>query len=165
MAVRLSALRAGRPLAPGRFVVLISVSDWDQKKNCHNLYLFLLIGALYKTIILSVVLYGCETWSLILREDNRPSVFENRVLRRIFGPKGDEMTWDWRKLHNEELHNSYSSPSIIRMIKSRRMRWVGHVARMRKANAYRMWETQKERDHWEDQDVGGWTISKWMLEG
>jgi hypothetical protein len=86
-------------------------------------------------------------------------VFENRVLR-IFGPKIDEVTGGWRNLHNEELHNLYSSPSIIRMIKSRRMRWAGHVARIgEKRNAY-----VKERDHWEDQDVGGWTILKWILE-
>jgi hypothetical protein len=76
------------------------------------------------------VLYGCETWSLTLREEHRLRVFENRVLRRIFGPKRDEVTGGWRKLHNEELHNLYSSPSIIRMIKSRRMSWAGHVARM-----------------------------------
>jgi hypothetical protein len=83
-----------------------------------------------KTIILPVVLYGCETWSLTLREEHRLKVFENRVLRRIFGPKRDEVTGEWTKLHNEELHNLYSSPDIIRQIKSRRMRWAGHVARM-----------------------------------
>jgi hypothetical protein len=77
-----------------------------------------------------VVLYGCKTWSLILREEYRLRAFENRVLRRILGPKRDEVTGDWRKLHNEELHKLYSSPNIIRMIKSRRMRWEGHVARM-----------------------------------
>jgi hypothetical protein len=77
-----------------------------------------------------VVLYGCETWSLTLREEHTLRVFENRVLRRIFGPKRDEVTRGWRKLHTEELHNLYSSPCIIRMIKSRRMRWEGHVARM-----------------------------------
>jgi hypothetical protein len=81
-----------------------------------------------KTIILPVFLCGCETWSL--REKRILRVFENRVLRRIFGPKRDEVTGGWRKLHNEELHNLYSSPSIIRMIKSRRMRWAGHVARL-----------------------------------
>jgi hypothetical protein len=80
---------------------------------------------LYKTIILPVVLYGRETWSLTLREEQRLRVFENR---RLFGPKRDEETGNWRKLHNEELHNLYSPPSIIIMIKSRRMRWAGHVA-------------------------------------
>jgi hypothetical protein len=77
-----------------------------------------------------MVLYKCETWSLTLREEHRLRVFENRVLRRIFGPKRDHVTGDWRKLHNEELHNLYSQPNIIRMIKSRRMRWTGHVAQM-----------------------------------
>jgi hypothetical protein len=85
------------------------------------------------------------------------------VLRRKFGPKRDEVTEGWRKLHNEELHNFYASPSIIRIIKSRRMRWAGHVARMGdKRNAY-WWESQKKRDHWKDQDVVGWTILKWIL--
>jgi hypothetical protein len=84
-----------------------------------------------------LVLYGCETWSLTLREEHRLRVFENRVLRRIFGPKRDEVTGGWGKLHNEELHNLYSSPSIIRMIKSRRMRWAGQVTRMGETrNAY-----------------------------
>jgi hypothetical protein len=77
-----------------------------------------------------VVLYGCETWSLTLREEYRLGVFENRVLRRIFGPKGDEVTREWRKLHNEEVYYLYSSPSIVRIIKARRMRLAGHVARM-----------------------------------
>jgi hypothetical protein len=91
----------------------------------------------YKTIILPEVLYGCETSSLKLREEHRLRMFENRVLRRIFGPERDEVTGGWRKLHNEELHNLYTSPSIIRMIKSRRMKWAGHVARMgEKRNAY-----------------------------
>jgi hypothetical protein len=78
-----------------------------------------------KTIILPVVLYGCETWSLTLSEEHRLRVFENGVLRRIFGPNRDEMTREWRKLHNEELHNLYSSPDIIKKVKSRRMRWAG----------------------------------------
>jgi hypothetical protein len=81
---------------------------------------------IYKTIILPVVLKGCETWSVTLREEHRLRVFENRVLRRIFGPRRDEVTGDWRKLNNEELHNLYSSPNLIRMIKSRKMRWVWH---------------------------------------
>jgi hypothetical protein len=85
---------------------------------------------IYKTIILPVVLYGCETRSLTVREENKLREIENRVLRRIFGPKRDGATGGWRKLHNEELHNLYSSPSIIRIIKSRRTRWAGHVARM-----------------------------------
>jgi hypothetical protein len=79
---------------------------------------------IYKTISLPVVPYGCETWSLTVREEHKLRVFENRVLRRIFVPKRDEVTGGWRKLYNEELHNLYSSPSIIRIIKSRRMRWA-----------------------------------------
>jgi hypothetical protein len=85
---------------------------------------------IYETVILPVVVYRCETWSLILREEHRLVMFENRVSRRIFGQKRNEVTGGWRKLHNEYLHNLYSSPSIIRMIKTRMMRWAGHVARM-----------------------------------
>jgi hypothetical protein len=81
-------------------------------------------------IILPVALYGCETWSHISREEHRLRVFENRVPRRTFGPERDEVTGGWRKLHDEELHNFYSSPNIIRMSKSRSMRWAGYVARM-----------------------------------
>jgi hypothetical protein len=83
---------------------------------------------IYEAIILPVVSYGCETWSLTLREEHRLRVFENRVLRRIFGPKRNEVTGGWRKLHNEELHGLYSSPGIVKVIKARRMRWAGHVA-------------------------------------
>jgi len=73
--------------------------------------------------------YGCASWLLTLEEERRPRVFENRVLSRIFGPKRDEVTGEWRKIHNEELNDMYSSLSIVRVIKSRRMRWTGHVAR------------------------------------
>jgi hypothetical protein len=85
---------------------------------------------MFMLVVLLVVLYGCETWSLTLTEEHRLRVSKNRVLRRIFEPKRDEVTGGWRKLHNEEFHNLYCSPSIIRMIKSRMMRWAGHVARM-----------------------------------
>jgi len=85
---------------------------------------------IYRTIILPVVLYGCETWSLTMREERRLRLFENRVLRKIFGPKRDEVRGERRKLHYEELSDLYCSPNIVRVIKSRRMRWDGHVARM-----------------------------------
>jgi hypothetical protein len=104
---------------------------------------------IYKTIILPVVLliYGCETWSLTLREKLR--VFENRVLRRIFVPEMDRMMGGWTKLHNEKLHKLYSSPSIIRVIKSRKMRWAGHVVRTgEKRSMYQLLVgSQRERDH------------------
>jgi hypothetical protein len=92
-----------------------------------SISLFLLISKnlkikIYKTVILPVVLYGCETWSLTLREEHRLRVFDNRVLRRIFGPKREE-DGSWRKLHNDELHNLYSSPYIVRVVKARKMRW------------------------------------------
>jgi hypothetical protein len=85
---------------------------------------------IYRNIILPVVLYGRKTWSLTLREENRLRLFENRVLRRIFGTMRDEVTGEWRKLLNEEFDVLYSSPNILRVIKSRRMRLAGHVARM-----------------------------------
>jgi hypothetical protein len=85
---------------------------------------------IYRTIILPVVLYGCETWSLTLREERKLRVFKNVVLRRIFGPRRDKVTGEWRRLHNKELNDLYSSPNIVRVIKSRRMRWAGHVVRM-----------------------------------
>ena len=85
---------------------------------------------IYRTIILPVVLYGCETWPLTLREERRLRVFENRVLRGIFGCKRDEVTGEWRRLHNEELNDLYCSPNVVWVVKWRRMRWVGHVACM-----------------------------------
>ncbi|KAJ4427918.1 hypothetical protein ANN_23928 [Periplaneta americana] len=114
---------------------------------------------IYKTVILPVVLYGCETWTLTLREKQRLRLFENKVLRKIFGAKRDEVTGEWRKLHNAELHTLYSSPDIIRNIKSRRLRWAGHVARMGESrNAYRVLVGRPEgkiplgrpRRRWED---------------
>ncbi|KAJ4451062.1 hypothetical protein ANN_02499 [Periplaneta americana] len=94
---------------------------------------------IYKTVIFPVVLYGCATWTLTLREEQRLRVFENRVLSKIFGAKRDEVTGEWRKLHNAELHELYPSPDIIGNIKSRRLRWAGHVARMGESrNAYRV---------------------------
>jgi hypothetical protein len=97
---------------------------------------------IYEAITFPVAVYGCETWSVSLRQ----KWFENRLLRRIFGPKKDEVTGGWRKLHNVELHNLYSLPSIIRMIKSMRMGLTGHVARMgAKRNAYRILVGKPER--------------------
>jgi hypothetical protein len=90
---------------------------------------------IYRPIILPVALYGCKTWSLTLREERRLRVFESRMLR-VFGPKDDEVTGDWRKLHNQELNVLFSSPNIVRVIKTRRMRWAGHVARMRGIEVY-----------------------------
>jgi len=86
---------------------------------------------IYRTIILPVVLYGCETWSLRLRKERRLRVFVNRALRRIFWPKRDEVTGEWRKLHNAELNDLYCAPDVFLVVKWRRMRWAGHVARVR----------------------------------
>jgi hypothetical protein len=130
---------------------------------------------IYRSIILPMVLFGCETWSLTLRTERRLQVFENRVLRRVFGPKRDEVTVEWRKLHNEELMELYSLPNIVRVVKSRRMRWAGHVARMGEGRGvYRVLVGKPEgkrplgrpRHRWEDnikmdlQDVGG--AGDWM---
>jgi hypothetical protein len=130
--------------------------------SVQKLFLFVCCIKTQKTIMLTVVLYGRETWSLTLGEAHWLRVFQKRVLRRIIGPKRDEVTGGWRKLQNEEVPNLYSSPNIIRMIKSRRMRWAGHVARMgtRGMHTWYWWESQIEKDH----DVGGWKILKWILE-
>jgi hypothetical protein len=111
---------------------------------------------MYKTVILPVVLYGCETWSLTLREEHRLRVSENRVLR-IFGPKREE-DGSWRKLHNDELHSLYSSPNTVRVIKSKSMRWPGHVTRMGEVLG-----GPQVRDHWEDLGVGGRIILRWTF--
>jgi len=129
---------------------------------------------IYRTIILPIVLYGCETWSLTFREDGRLRVFENRVLRRVFGPERDEVTGEWRKLHNEELRDIYSLPNIVRVVKSRRMRWVGHVAHMGEGRSVRRvlvgkpegkrplgrsrlrWEDNIKMDLWEVGGGGDW---------
>ena len=101
---------------------------------------------IYRTIILPIVLYGCETWSLTLQEERKMRVFGNMVLRRIFGPRRDEVTGDWRRLHNEELNDLYCSPNIVWVIKSRRMRWAGHVARMgEEREVYRVLVGKPER--------------------
>jgi hypothetical protein len=114
---------------------------------------------IYKTIILPVIWYRCDTWSLTLREEHRLRVFDKRVLRKIFGPTRDEVTGEWRKLHNGELHNLNSSPDIIGQIKSRRMRWAGYVACMGEGrNVYRVFVGKPEgkrplerpRRRWED---------------
>jgi hypothetical protein len=132
----------------------------------------------YRRIILPVILYGCETWSLTLRDEQRLRVFENRVLRRIFGCKRDEATGEWRRLHNE-LNDLYSSPNVVWVIKSRRMGWVGHMALIgRGRGAYRILVRRPEgrrslgrpRHRWEDNikmDLkelgwGTWTALSWL---
>jgi len=94
---------------------------------------------IYRNIILPVILYGCETWSFTWREERRLRVFENRVLWRVFGPMRDGVRGEWRKLHNEEVRDLYCSPTTIRVIKPRRMRWTGNVTRMgERRGAYRV---------------------------
>ena len=147
----------------------------EQNHSVQNLLSFRLLSKklkikIYGTIILPIFLYGCETWSLTLREERRLRVFENRVLRRVFGPKRDEVTGEWRKLHNEELNYLYSSPNVVRVVKSRQMRWAGHVARMGEDRVVHRVLVEKPegkrplgrpRHRWEDnikmdlQEVGG----------
>jgi hypothetical protein len=118
---------------------------------------------IYGTIVLPAVLYGCETWSHTLREECRLRVFENRVLSRIFGPKRDEVTGEWRRLHNEELYAQYSSLNTIRVIKPRRLRWAGHVARMGEVHTQFKWGNLGEGDHLEDPGIDGRIILKWVF--
>jgi len=116
---------------------------------------------IYRTIILSVVLYGCETWSLTLRVERRLKVFENMVLRRIFGPERDEVTGEWRKLHNEELNDLYCSSNMVRVITSRMVRGLNGVL-VGKPEGKRL--LGRPRRKWEDnikmdlQDVGMWGL-------
>ena len=120
---------------------------------------------IYRTLILPFFLYGCETWAFTLTDELRMRVFENRVLRRIFGPRRDEVTREWRKLHNEELNDLYSSPNIVRVIKSVRIRWAGHVACMgrREMCTGFWWGNLSERDHLEDPGVDGRIMLRWIL--
>jgi hypothetical protein len=128
------------------------------------------------TIILPFVLCGCETWSPKFREERRLRAFESRVMRRIFGPKRDEVTGEWRKLHNEELHDLYLSPNIVWVIKSRTIRWAGHVSLMgEERGVYRVLVGKAEekrplgrpRRRWEDniksdlQEVG-FGVTDWI---
>ena len=117
---------------------------------------------IYRTIILPVVLYGCQTWSLTLREERKLRVFENMVLRRIFGPRRDEVTGKWGRLQNEELNYLYSSPNIVRVTKSRRM--AGHVARMGEGRGCieSCWGNRREGDHWVDPGIDRWIILGWI---
>jgi len=119
---------------------------------------------IYSIIILPVVLYECETWSLALREERKLKVFENMVLRGIFGPRRDEVTGEWRRLHDAELNDLYTSSNIVRVIKSRRMRWAGHVARMgEERGCIGSWcGNRREREHWGDLGVDGWIILGWI---
>jgi hypothetical protein len=115
-------------------------------------------------VILKIVLYGCETCSLNFREERRLRVFQNRVLRWIFGLKRDE-DGSWKKLHNDELYSVYSSQNIVRVIKSGRMKWAGHVARMGRGEIFtEFWLGDlKGRYHWEDLGVGGRITLIWTL--
>jgi len=124
------------------------------------------ITKIYGIIILPFIVYGCVTWSLTLRKERRLRVFENKVLGRIFGPKRGDVTGDWRKLHNAELNDLYCSPIIIRVIKSRRMRWAGHVARMGgrgKTHTGFWWGILRKRDYLGDPDVEGSIILRWIF--
>jgi len=129
-----------------------------------------------------IILYGCETWSVTLRKERRLRVFENRMLRRIFESNRDEITRVWRKIHIEELNDLYSPTNIVRVIKSRRMRWAGHLERTgERRGVYRVlvgkpegkrllgrpnrkWEDNIKR-HFQEVGYGGWTGSIWLRIG
>ena len=115
---------------------------------------------IYRTVILPAVLYGCETWSLTLREEKKLRVFENMVLRTIFGPRWNKV----RRLHNEELNHLYPSPNIVRVIKSTRIRCAGHAARMGEERGCigSWWGNRREGDHWGDLGTDGWIILGWI---
>ena len=132
--------------------------------SVQNLLSASLLSKNLKNYNLPVFVYGCETWSLTLREDGRPRAFENRVLRIIFGSKRDEVIMEWRKLLSEELNYLYSSLNIIILIKSR-MRWAGHVALMGERGAYKWfwWGNLRRENHLEDQGVDGRTILRWIF--
>jgi hypothetical protein len=124
------------------------------------------VNILYEVnMCIGISFYGCETWSLSLREERRLRVFENRVLRRIFEPKRLEITGEWRKLHNEGLNDLCSLPNIVRVIKSRRLRWAGHVARMGRGEVCTgfWWGNRSGRDQWGDPDVDGTIILGWIF--
>jgi len=123
------------------------------------------VSYIINVAIWCVAFCGCETWSLILRKELRLRMSENGVLRRIFGPKRDEVTKKWRKLHNEKLNGMYSSPNIVRVIKSTRTRWTGRVSRMGRGEAYTgfWWGNMRERDHLGDPRVDGRIILRWIF--
>jgi hypothetical protein len=119
----------------------------------------------YRTIILPVDFYGCETWSLTLREERRLRVFENRVFRRIFWRKRNEVTGKWRRLHNEELNDLYCSLNIVRVMKSRRMRWARHVASMMESRGVYsalVWKL-RETDHLGNPGLDDMIILRWIF--
>jgi len=120
---------------------------------------------IYRKIILLVVLYGCETWSLTLREERMLRVFENRVLRKLFGPKRDEVRGEWRKLHNGELNYLYSSRNIFLVSESRRMGWAGNVAWMGRGEVYTgiWWGNLREKGHLQDPGLDGTILLRWIL--